>query len=81
MVNANDIDSQFSDWCDAAKELMTREELSESNLPSCDVSIYDIAWVAGPFPSDTDESLFDDAEDYCDFNYGSSIDWDNTCVD
>ena len=54
MVNANDIDSQFSDWCDAAKELMTREELSESNLPSCDVSIYDIAWVAGPFPSDTD---------------------------
>ena len=61
MVNANNIDSEFSDWCDTAKGLLTREELSQSNLPSCDISIYDVAWAEGPFPTDIEKSLIDDA--------------------
>ena len=54
---------------------------NSANLPSCDISIYDMAWVDGPYPSDTDDSLFTDAEDYCDFKYGSTIDWDNDCLE
>ena len=63
MVNANNIDSEFSDACESMKNLIG----NSANLPSCDISIYDMAWVDGPYPSDTDESLFTDAEDYCDF--------------
>ena len=81
MVNANNIDSKFSDWCDATKELLSRAQLASLNLPSCDVSIYDMAWVAGPFPNDIDADLLEDAEDYCDFTYGTSIDWDNDCLE
>ena len=49
-------------------------------MPSCDISIYDIAWIDGPYPTDIDNDLFVDAENYCDFNAGSDIDWNNECV-
>ena len=76
MVNANNIDSQFTNKCNMNKSVVT------SNLPSCDVSIYDIAWIDGPYPSDTSEDLFKDAEDYCDFSTSSStVDRNNDCLE
>lgn len=82
MVNANNIDSTFSDWCDTAKEALSKEDLKTLNLPSCDISIYDLAWLNYDWPSDTD---FSDANDYCDVNINSmdmdSIDFDNSCID
>ena len=81
MVNANNIDSGFSDACETAKAAMSQTMLDQSNLPSCDISIYDVAWRLGPWPDDLSESLVEDAEDYCDIWNGSEIDWDNECVE
>ena len=52
------------------------------NLPSCDWSVYDVAWIAGPFDSDTTQDQFNNAENYCVYEDESFEDltWDNDCL-
>ena len=59
MHNADRIDREYSKQCEGSKTTLL--------FHSCDISYYDTDWMSGPFPSDTDESLFNNAEDYCDF--------------
>ena len=53
------------------------------NLPSCSWSVYDVAWMAGPFSSDTTQDQLEDALDYCDLTEDSieDVNWDNDCID
>ena len=53
-------------------------------LPSCSWSVYDVAWMSGPFDSDTTQDQVDNAQDYCDLNENGEIEgeiWDNDCID
>ena len=53
------------------------------NLPSCSWSVYDVAWMTGPFSSDTTQDQYDNAMDYCDLNDDSISEatWENDCID
>ena len=53
------------------------------NLPSCSWSVYDVAWIAGPFDSDTTQDQFNNAENYClyeDETFEEDLTWDNDCI-
>ena len=54
------------------------------DLPSCSWSVYDVAWMAGPFDDDVTTGMIEDALDYCDLNYVDDVAdviWKNDCID
>ena len=53
------------------------------NLPGCSWSVYDFAWIAGPFDGDTQDQE-NKAKNYCGLNENDEIEeeiWENDCID
>ena len=74
MINANNIDSKFSDWCGAYVDLLPA---SSKVTASCDQDFYDAAFIYGPWDADDKDALEDAQEnwlDYCDISSTDDVD-------
>ena len=74
MANANQMDSEYSDWCDNETNSTEKTELS-TELVQCKQNYYDVAFVFGPFDTSNDnyEKYEQNYLDYCDIKTSEGI--------